>query len=85
MTKRNNLKETATIPYIGETFAVLIGGKLHIVPDLLNYGPATHAFYRHGKVWQLRVIEPLEDGQLYDALEYTLAHDAATMHLTELR
>jgi hypothetical protein len=73
------------IPYIGETFAVLIGGKLHIVGDLLKYGPPTHAFYRYGRVWYLRTIEPLTDEELYFALEFTLAHDLPTLHITELR
>lgn len=78
-------KDTDFIPYVGETFAVLIGGKLHIVGDLLKYGPATHAFYRYGKVWMIRVIEPMTDEELYFALEFTLASDLPTLHLAELR
>lgn len=85
MTKNTKKKEPEYIPYIGDTYAVLIGGRLHVVGDLLNYGPPTHAFYRYGRIWYLRVIEPLTNEELYFALEFTLAHDMPTLHITELR
>lgn len=76
---------TDMIPNIGDKYAVVIGGKLHQVLDLLPYGPATHAFYRHGYIWRLRMIAPLTRDELFAALEYTLAHDPSTLHITELR
>lgn len=85
MAKRRVVQESLYIPYSGETFLVLTRGKLHVVGDLLNYGLATHAFYRYGCIWYLRCIEPLTDEELYFALEFTLANDLPTLHLTELR
>lgn len=85
MRNKSGVAQVQYIPYIGETFAVLIGGKLHTVGDLSKYGPATHAFYRYGRVWYIRAIEPMTDEELYFALEFTLAHDMPTIHITEMR
>ena len=84
MTRKERRDYTSTVPYISETFAVVIGGKLRIVQDLLNYGPATHAFYRSGTVWYLRVIDTMLRDDLYAALEFTLAHDPRTSFMSEL-
>lgn len=85
MPRKEKKKDVDYIPYIGERFAVLIGGKLHVVPDLLNYGAPTHGFYRYGCVWYVRTIEPMTDEEIYFALEFTLAHDLPTLHISEMR